>query len=189
MEATKTRQPRRFTVDDYYRMAEAGILRPEDGVELIEGQIVEKALIGSPHAWSVDSLTRLLVPAVGDRAIVRVQGPVRLDDFSEPEPDLSLLRPEKGRYHSSHPVPEDVFLLIEVADTTALFDRSLKLPLYARSGIREYWLVDLRRQIVEIYRSPKVETYSELQEARPGTVIAPEAFPDVVFDAGDVLSP
>jgi hypothetical protein len=170
-------------------MGETGILRETDRVELLDGEIVEKAVIGSPHAWSVDTLTRLLVQAVGDRAIVRVQGPVRLDEYSEPEPDLSLLRPGPEGYHSSHPVPNDVLLLIEVADTTALHDRSVKLPLYAQAGIPEYWLVDLGRGVVEIYRSPSGATYTEAREARPGTAIAPEALPDFVLDAGAVLSP
>jgi Uma2 family endonuclease len=170
-------------------MAEAGILGPQDRVELIQGQIVEKAVIGSPHAWSVDSLNRLLAPAVGDRAIVRVHGPVRIDDYSEPEPDLLLLRPASERYHSSHPLPADVLLVIEVADTTALFDRSVKLPLYALAGIPEYWLVDVRRQVVEIYRSPEGGAYADAREARAGTPIAPEAFPDIVLDAGQILSP
>jgi len=187
MEATKQR--RRFTVDDYYRMAETGILLPDERVELIEGQVVVVPPIGSPHAWSVDSLTRVLVPAVGDRAIVRVQGPVRIDEYSEPEPDLSLLRPGPERYHASHPTPEDVLLVVEVAHTRALHDRSVKLPLYARAGIPEYWIVDLGREVVEVYRSPEAGTYASSYEARAGTTIAPEAFPDVALDAGVILKP
>ncbi len=133
---------RRFTVHDYHRMGEAGILHEDDRVELIEGELVEMAAIGTRHLTCVNGLTRMLVRGVGDEAIVSVQNPVRLDEHSEPQPDLTVLRMRD--YRESLPVPEDVLLLIEVSDTTLAYDRGVKLPLYARSGIREVWIVDLR---------------------------------------------
>jgi Uma2 family endonuclease len=140
---TKTHEVtrRRFTVHDYHRMGEAGILHEDDRVELIEGEIVEMAAIGTRHFSCVNGLTRLLVRGVGDEAIVSVQNPVRLDEHNEPQPDLTVLRVRD--YRESLPVPEDVLLLIEVSDTTLRYDRGVKLPLYARAGIREVCILDL----------------------------------------------
>jgi Uma2 family endonuclease len=187
MEITALRPRRRFTVDDYYRMAEAGILREDDRVELIEGEVVEMPPIGSAHAGTVDHLATLLGRAVADRAIVRVQGPVRLGDLSEPVPDVCLLRAREDFYKRSHPRPEDTLLIVEVADTTATFDRRVKLPLYARAGIPEYWVVDLGRGLIEIYRSPSGESYRERLELRQGDRLAPATLPGVELSAADIL--
>jgi Uma2 family endonuclease len=152
-------QPRRFTVSDYYRMADVGILHPDDRVELIEGKVVEMAPIGSRHATCVDRLTSILSRLAGQRAVVRVQGPVRLDDLNEPLPDVALLKPRD--YSEAHPHPEDVFLIIEVADTTVRYDRGTKVPLYARAGIPKVWLVDLEQGVVECHTSPSLAGYEE----------------------------
>jgi Uma2 family endonuclease len=140
---------RRFTVHDYHRMGEAGILHEDDRVELIEGELVEMTAIGTRHFSCVNRLNRLLVMHVGDDAIVSVQNPVRLNEYNEPQPDLTVIRPRD--YLESLPKPEDVLLLIEVSDTTLAYDRGVKLPLYARAGIREVWIVDLlgETQLVE----------------------------------------
>jgi Uma2 family endonuclease len=187
MEITALRPRRRFNVEDYYRMAEAGILGEDDRVELIEGEIVEMPPIGSPHGGGVKALNRLFSRLVGDRAIVSVQDPVRLSEISEPVPDVCLLRPRQDLYRDSHPRPADVLLLVEVADTTAAFDRRVKLPLYARAGIAEYWIVDLEAGIVEVFRGPGPEGYAERAEFRPGDSVAPAAFPDAVLSLGDIL--
>jgi Uma2 family endonuclease len=187
MEITALRPRRRFTVEDYYRMAEAGILHQDDRVELIEGEIVEMPPIGSSHAGTVDHLATLLGRAVGDRAIVRVQGPVRLNDLSEPVPDLCLLRHRADYYRRSHPRPEDVLLLVEVADTTAAFDRQVKLPLYARAVIPEYWLVDLSQGLIEVFRSPTEGVYRKRFEVRPGDRLAPMAFPEIELPAAAII--
>jgi Uma2 family endonuclease len=126
---------RRFTVHDYHRMGEAGILHEDDRVELIEGELVEMTAIGTRHFSCVNRLNRLLVMHVGDDAIVSVQNPVRLNEYNEPQPDLAVIRPRD--YKESLPMPEDVLLLIEVSDSTLAYDRGVKLTLYARAGIRE----------------------------------------------------
>lgn len=178
---------RRFTVDEYYRMAEAGILHEDDRIELIEGEIVQMAPIGSNHASNVDRLNRLFFERVGRRAIVRVQGPVHLGEYSEPEPDITLFRPRPDFYASAHPGPADILLLIEVADTSAAYDREVKAPLYARAGIREYWIVDLAEETLEVYRDPRPDGYRLIHRLRSGDHMAPEAFPDVEVAVDDVL--
>ncbi len=149
----------RFTVDEYYRLAEVGILDQDDRVELIEGEIVMMSPIGGRHAASVACLTHLLVEAVGRRALVRVQSPVVLDDFSEPEPDVCLARSRADSYASGHPRPADVLLLVEVADSSASYDRTVKLPLYSRAGIQTVWILDLGRDLVEVYSAPSPDGY------------------------------
>src|SRR5438105_616378 len=132
---------RRFTVDDYYRMGKAGILTEDDRVELLDGEIVEMSPIGSPHAGGVTRCMRVLTRLLGDWAVVAVQNPVRLGPLSEPQPDVAVLKPRPDLYADSHPTPKDVFLIVEVADTSATADRQVKLPLYARAGIPEVWLL------------------------------------------------
>src|SRR5262249_52461293 len=145
---------KRFTVEDYYRMAEAGILNPTDRVELIEGEIVEMSPIGDRHAMTVNRATMLLARGLGDRVVVSVQNAVRINRYNEPQPDVVLVRPREGFYGRSHPQPDDVILLIEVADTTLHYDRDIKLPICARSGIPEVWIVNLTSDTVETYRQP-----------------------------------
>lgn len=139
-------QPRRlhrFTVEDYHAMVPAGILREDARVELIDGEIIEMPPIGSPHGGRVNRLSRLLVTAVQGRAVVSPQNPVVLGRHSEPQPDLALLRWRDDEYTDSNPGPADVLLLIEVSDTTLAYDRRVKVPLYARHGIPEVWLIDV----------------------------------------------
>ena len=176
---------RLFTVHDYHRMAEAGILHEDDRVELIEGDISEMAAIGSRHFACVNTLTRLLVKSLGDEAIVSVQNPVRLNESSEPEPDLAVIRARD--YRDSLPGPEDVLFLIEVSDTTLSYDRNVKLPLYARSGIPEVWIFDLTDEIVERYTGPSGEIYRHLERSRRSETLASTALPDLVFDMNTML--
>jgi Uma2 family endonuclease len=187
MEITALRPRRRFNVEDYYRMAEAGILGEDDRVELIEGEIVEMPPIGPAHGGGVKYLTNAVARLISEDAILSVQNPVRLGDLSEPVPDVCLLRPRADFYRGSHPGPEDVLLLVEVADTTAAFDRRVKLPLYARAGIREYWIVDLGAGIVDVHRGPGPEGYAERTELRPGDRVAPAALPDAALNVSDIL--
>jgi len=144
----------RYTVEDYERMGAAGILGEDDRVELIEGEIIDMPPIGSPHGGSVNRIAQKLTLAVGDRAIVAVQNPIRLDDFSEPQPDIALLKPREDFYAARHPTPDDVLMLIEVAETSIRYDRDKKLPLYARAGIPEVWLVDIKAGRITRYRDP-----------------------------------
>ncbi len=178
---TLTDTRRRFTVDDYYRMAEAGILEPDDRVELLDGQVVEMSPIGIRHAYAVDTLTDMFF-SVREQAIVRVQNPVRLDPKNEPEPDLSLLKRRPDGYSRSHPGPSDVLLVIEVSDSSIQFDRETKLPLYARFGLPEVWLVDLQAGQIEIHRRPSGKAYTHLTRVKPPASARPEAFPDLRID-------
>jgi Uma2 family endonuclease len=178
---------RRFTVAEYYRMAEVGILGADERVELIEGEIIAMTASGSRHAATVSRLTRLLVPSVGDRGLVRVQLPVRLSDISEPEPDLAVVRPRRDDYAAGHPGPADTLLIVEVADTTVDFDRNTKAPLYALAGIGEYWLVNIVADEVEVYREPGAAGYRDARNHRRGAVLHPTAFPDLAVAVTDIL--
>ncbi len=178
---------RRFNVRDYYRMAKAGILHEDDRVELIDGEIVEMAPIGHHHAGVVDRLTYVFIQAFRGVAQVRVQNPIRLDEWNEPQPDLTLLRPRADFYTSSHPTSEDILLVVEVADSSLQFDRRVKLPLYARRGIPEMWLVDLRRQTIDVHRDPAPDGYRTSTILRRGDRIAPVAFPDREMAVADLL--
>lgn len=158
----------RFTVDDFHRMAEAGILGEDSRVELIRGRIVDMAAIGSAHMVAVNRLTRLLVAAVGDRGVVSVQNPVRLDDASEPQPDVAVLRPGADDIGAPIPRASDVLLLIEVADSSLHEDRGEKATLYAASGVPEYWIVNLIDHVFEVYRRPGEGGYQEVGPVAPG---------------------
>ncbi|TVR57587.1 MAG: Uma2 family endonuclease [Gemmatimonadales bacterium] len=178
---------RRFTVDEYYRMAEAGILGVGERVELIDGEIVQMAAIGSRHAGCVKRLLRLFVRGVGDRAIVQVQDPVRLSDLSEPQPDLAVLRPRTDDYTTAHPGPDDVLLVVEVADATVEVDRGTKAPLYAAAGIGEYWLVDLPHDEIQVFRTPTPDGYRDVRSYRRGDVLRPSALPGMGVPVADIL--
>jgi Uma2 family endonuclease len=154
----------RLTVEEYYRMGEVGILPADARVELVDGEIIDLPPIGSRHAGTIDQLTHLLTKTVGDEAIVRVQSPIRLDEYSEPEPDVTLLRPSADFYKSSHPFAGDVLLLIEVAERTLRYDLEVKVPLYARHGIPEVWVVDLEHGRLARYRDPREGEYTEVDQ-------------------------
>ena len=172
---------RRFTVAEYYRMAEVGILGPEERVELIEGEIIQMSPIGTRHAGCVINLTRLLVTRLGNRAVVSPQNPVVIRPRSEPQPDMLVLRPRSVSYSRAHPAPEDVLLAIEVADTTTRFDGIVKAGLYARAQIGEYWLVDVNAERVDLFRAPGAEAYADTSRVGRGGRVAALAFPDVVI--------
>ncbi len=184
MSAQPQRHP--FSVADYVRMTEAGILAEDDRVELIEGDVVHMPPVGSQHAAPVKRLNLFLGRRVGDRALLSVQDPIRLDDFSEPEPDIALLRPRDDFYAAAHPGANDVLLLIEVSDTSARFDRSVKLPLYASHGIREVWIVDVAGRAVEVCRDPRGRGYRD-RSLLAGGEISPLAFPDLVLRVDAIL--
>lgn len=151
----------RYTVDDYYRMGEVGILAADARVELIDGEVIEMPPIGAPHASVVTDLQRSLERAVGDAAIVRVQNPIHLGRHDEPQPDIALVTPPASKYRTRHPEAADVLLLIEVAESSLRVDRDLKLGLYARCAIPEVWLVDLKAGRMTRYRDPSKTGYGE----------------------------
>jgi Uma2 family endonuclease len=164
---------RRFSADDYQRMGQAGILRAEDRVELIDGEILAMTPIGPLHCASVDRANRVFVIKAGESAIVRVQGSVRLDFYTEPQPDLVLLRPRADFYESQHPGPADILLIIEVADSSIDYDRDVKSRIYARSEVHEYWLVDLNRKVLCCYSVPVDGSYRDFREYQRGESVAP----------------
>lgn len=178
---------RRFTVDDYQRMEEAGILRAEDRVELIDGEFVTKMTIGPRHHASVDRAARAFVIKAGESAIVRVQGAVRLDLYNAPEPDLVLLRPRHDFYAGRHAGPADVLLVVEVAESSIDYDRDVKARLYARSNLHEYWLVDLNENVVHRYLSPERDRYLSARQYALGHSLAPELLPNCVISTSDLL--
>lgn len=182
------RNLRPFRVDEYHAMIEAGILGPDDRVELVDGRIVTMAAIGSRHARSVDLLTECLVTALAGWAIVRVQNPVTLDDFSEPEPDVSVVRRREDYYRDAVPRAEDVYLLIEVADATGGRDRRAKIPRYAVTGIPELWVFDLVAGRLEVHREPTDGGYAVVRVLGPGEIVAPEVFADVDVNVGTILA-
>jgi Uma2 family endonuclease len=160
-----------FTAAEYNRMGEAGILTEDDRVELIEGEIIEMSPIGRRHAACVDRLTELLSERLQRRAIIRVQSPIVLNDYSEPQPDVALLKRRDDFYERSLPTPEDVLLVVEVADTTLEYDRQIKVPLYARAEIAEVWVVNLLGEQVEVYAQPANGVYHSERQARRGETI------------------
>ncbi len=180
---------RHFTVDEYHRMVQTGILSEDDRVELIGGEIFRMTPIGNRHASCVKRLNHLLLRALGDKAVMSVQDPIALSDTSEPEPDLALLAPRDDFYADRHPNASDVLLLIEVADTSVDFDRNAKLPAYARAGIPEVWIVNLEGDQVEIYRNPAPDSYRESRQLKRGAEepFSPQAFPALGLTVEQVL--
>jgi Uma2 family endonuclease len=179
--------PRRLlTVEDYHRMGEAGILTDDDRVELIEGELVAMAPIGSEHAFACNALNRLLVLAVGDRGIVAAGNPVRLNQYNEPQPDFSVLKPREG-YRTSLPRPEDTLLAVEVSATSLGYDRTVKLALYARAGIPELWIIDLGKEEVEVCRAPTGDGYAVVMRAGRSESLTIEALPGVVIPVGGIF--
>ena len=152
-------EKRLLTVAEYHRMAEVGILDPDDRVELIKGEIIKMSPLNSPHTSHVKRINALMFRLFGDRVTISVQDPITIEDHSEPEPDIALLTFSEDYYAERHPRPEEVILLIEVADSTVAKDQHVKLPLYAEAGIKEYWIVNLVNQQLEVYRHPEGSTY------------------------------
>jgi Uma2 family endonuclease len=181
------RTAHQFTVDDYYRMAETGVIKPGARVELLDGQIIDMMPIGPLHGGTVKSLIELFSEVAKKRYLVSAQDPVRLNDRSEPQPDLMLLKPKADKYKTRHPKPEDVYLIIEVADSTLQFDREEKIPAYGAAGIAEAWLVNLPEQKIEVYREPHYTGYASKTILRPGETAHPSAFPDVTLDVAELL--
>jgi Uma2 family endonuclease len=168
-------------------MAETGILSEDDRVELIEGEIIKMSPIGSYHAGCVNRLNALLTRRVGPAAIVSVHNPVRLDDYSELEPDIALLKRHADFYARSLLTADDVLLIIEVADTSVDYDRDVKLPLYARAGIPEVWLANLPDDRVEAYSQPVNGVYQAVRHARRGESLSPERLPNLVLSVDEIL--
>ncbi len=178
------RARRHFNVTQYRRMIETGILKEDDRVELIEGEIVEMSPIGSQHASYVNTLTALLFARIGHTCIVSVQNPVHLNDLSEPQPDIAVLKLRADRYRDQHPAPEDTLLVIEVADTSAQYDRNVKIPLYGRAQVAEAWLVDLQNEIIEVHTQAGSRGYHRCDKFVSGQMVKSSSVPglEIPFD-------
>lgn len=170
-------------------MAEAGVLSETDRVELLHGEIVEMTPIHSRHAACVDRLARLFFETAGEQAHIRIQNPVRIPDHSEPQPDLVLARLRDDGYAGRHPGPDDILLVVEVSDTTAGYDREIKIPLYAAAGIPEVWLVDLPGRAVEVYRDPSGDAFDTRFHRKPGQHLECSGLAGVQISATDMLAP
>ncbi len=180
--------PRRaLTVADYHRMGEVGILTEDDRVELIEGALVALSPIGSEHAGTVNALNRRLVLAVGERGVVAVQNPVQLDDLSEPQPDFAVLKPRSDDYRRATPRPDEVLLIIEIADSSLAYDRTVKRSLYARHGIPEFWIVNLSAGEVEVCRTPSGDDYVSVSRVGRSGMLEPERLPDATIPVAALL--
>jgi len=177
----------RFSVQDYYRMAETGVLHPDARVELLDGKIIDMSPIGPFHGGVTNYLNQIFTAAAKGRWLMSVQNPVRLGDHSEPQPDLMLLKPAKDFYRRRHPQPADVFLLIEISDSTLETDQEDKLPAYGRAGLPEVWLVNLNELTVEVYREPNFTGYASKTILQAGEQAKPLAFPDAAVDVAELL--
>jgi len=168
-------------------MAETGVLRPDARVELLDGRIIDMSPIGPFHGGLVKRLGRLFNLKSNGRWLVSTQDPLRLDDHSEPQPDLMLLKPTADDYISRHPQPEDALLLIEIADTTLEYDRGEKLPAYGRAGVAEVWIVNLNEATIEVYREPHFTGYGSKTVLRTGDQAIPQAFPDTLVNVAELF--
>jgi Uma2 family endonuclease len=178
---------RLFTVNEYHQMADAGVFANDERVELIRGEIIKMASIGRRHAACVNRCNDVLGDKLGRKVLICIQNPLALDNTSEPEPDVMLLKRKADYYESGHPQPSDVLLLIEVADSTIDSDRLLKIPLYAEDGITEVWLVDINSQCIEVYRYPTAEGYTDIKRFYRGQNLSILAFPDVSLAVNEIL--
>jgi Uma2 family endonuclease len=176
----------RFTVDEYYKMIELGMLKDYEKAEIIEGELIRKMTVGDRHAYVVDVLTRFFVKNVSDEILVRVQNPVRLSDYNEPEPDLTLadLRKYNGK---RHPRPAEIILIVEVSDSTVKYDRDKKLPLYAEAEIPEVWIVNLQNEIVEIHTKPGVGLYQLVEIFNRGETVKSKSLTDLEIEVDKLL--
>ncbi len=178
---------RRFTISEYHQMAEVGILTPSDRVELINGEILEMSPIGKRHAACVNRLNQLFSQTLGDRILMSVQNPILLNNLSEPQPDIALLQPRTDFYASGHPQPADIFLIVEVADSSINYDQEVKIPLYSASGITEVWLIDLNQNTLQVYQQPTPSNYQIIQQFQPENSLSSLAFPEINFRVDQMI--
>jgi hypothetical protein len=176
----------RVSVDRYQKMVATGVLTKDDRTELIEGDLLDMAPTGSRHASISMRLNKLLVRGVGDAAEVSIGGPINLGDFSEPQPDVSLLKPRED-YSTRIAEPGDVLLVVEISDISLAFDRTTKLGLYARYGIEEYWIVDVEGERIEVYRGPSASGYAERHAIQGTGVASPRALPELRIKTQDLF--
>ena len=176
----------RWSVNEYHQMAVSGLLDETDRVELIEGELIDMAPIGSKHAFRVDSIARALQLAAGKAFLVRVQNPILLGEHSEPQPDIAVVKDKN--YSAAHPCAEDVLVIVEVSDTTLAYDRDVKLSLYARHGIPEVWLLDVNAGELTVYREPAEGQYRLIRKPTTAEVVSPTLVAGVAISLAQVLA-
>lgn len=181
-------QPLRFTTEGYHRLVDIGVLGEDDRTELLNGEVFYKMPINSRHAGCVNRLVRLISRLV-ESVLVAGQNPVRLSDNSEPEPDVAVLRFRGDDYSDSHPTPQDVLLLIEVADSSLAVDRAIKAPLYAAAGIPELWIVDLAGEAMEVYHDPDPAGYRRYRRHVRGETVVSDSVPALSLTVDEILGP
>lgn len=177
----------RFSVADYHLMLETGVLNEDSQVELLNGEIINMSPIGKRHSAKVKKLRALLGKQLAEAVVIGVQDPIQLDDYSEPQPDLSVLKPRADYYEAAHPLPSDVFLIIEVADSSAAVDREVKLPAYAQAGVAKVWLVDLTKDRIEVRSNPYNGVYQEARIVQRGQEVISKTLPQLKLQADDIL--
>lgn len=177
----------RFTVDQYYKMGEVGILGLEQRTELIEGEILEMSPIGAKHSGSINRLNRIFAGLVGNQAIISIQNSIRINNHSEPQPDIAILYWREDFYVESLPIPSEVFLLIEVADSTLKYDREVKAIIYAKASIPELWIANIEAQVFEVYRQPSETGYQQVQIYGKGEIINLLMLPNVAIAVNDIF--
>ncbi len=178
---------RKFTVEEYEKMATEGIIKPDEKVELIRGEIIKMSPMGTRHAAGIARLTQLFSRKFGDLILLGVQNPIRLNNNSQPEPDLSLLIPRSDFYVAAYPCPQDIYLIIEVSDSTLDYDHYTKIPLYAEANIQEVWIVNLKEECLEVYRHPLHGSYQAIQKYYRGESIFIESFPAIELTLIEIL--
>jgi Uma2 family endonuclease len=186
MEAEVTKKL--FTVQEYHRMARAGILREDDRLELIEGEIIEMSPIGHRHFVCVNRMNIIFSRVFGDKAFLSIQGPLCINEWTELQPDVVLFKPRPDFYAAKIPDPSDVLLVVEVSDTTLATDQKIKLPRYAAASIAEYWIADLRHDVLHVYRDVRHQKYTTALMLRPGESVALLSTPDVQFRVDELLT-
>jgi Uma2 family endonuclease len=176
-----------FTVNDYYSMAEAGIIGPDERVELVEGEIIQMSPIGHRHGVRVVRASTMFFEAFGRKAVISTQGTLRLNKRTEFEPDLVVFKPRADFYASGRAKPADVLLVVERADSSLSSDRKIKIPLYAAAGIPEVWIQDIENDLLLVYRDPREENYATSLELQRNESVSPNAFPEIRFSIDDLF--
>ncbi len=178
---------RKFTIQEYHQMLDSGIIAMDERIELLKGEIIAMSPIGIKHAACVRRLNNILSQHLQGEAIIDIQNPLELDNLSEPQPDVALLKPRADFYATAHPQSKDIFLIIEVADKTVKSDREVKIPLYAENQIAEVWLVDINGESIEVYREPRNNKYQTVFYFRRGQTLSPLVFSRVNIAVNDIL--
>jgi Uma2 family endonuclease len=183
------RETRKFTVDEYFRMVEAGVLQEDEKVELIEGEILLMPPMGSDHIWGVSQYAHTFISRAASRFTVQIQSTLRLGENFAPEPDLAVLKFREDRYYLSPPNPSDVLLIIEVADSSLAYDRDVKAHIYGRAPVPETWVLNLPGDCLERFTEPGPEGYAQHTVLRRGDKVRPVSLPDMELAVEDLLPP